>query len=138
MAVKRDTPLKWPIKAPPPWAFPAFNSGNYAGAQTGYANYLSLWVSETAAQIKVPKCRITKIRVNVLSNTTITASTLTLRKNAADTTITGTIPAVGTGQYEFTGSIDFAEGDLMCIKIVIGDNAAKVLGIYGGTVVMEV
>lgn len=137
MTVKRDTSLKWPIIAVKSWAFPAFNEANLAGAQTGYFCYWGSYVAAGSAEVQLPKTRITKVRIHIITNTTTSASTLTLLRNGAATGITGNIAAAATGFFEFTGNEEYQEGDRMAVQIDIGGTPAHALYVRGGTIVME-
>jgi len=119
---------------------PMFNGSTPAGGQTAYFNYWGGYASgyESSAQLKVIAGTITKLRINITANDLNSDSTITLRKNGADTSITGTITAGETGQLEFTGSVSVADGDLISVEIVIGGNSSQSLSIRGGSVVMEV
>jgi len=137
MAVKRDTPLKWPIQAVKSWIFPVFNEANLAGSQTGYFCYWGSYTVAGSAEVQLPKARITKVRIHITTNTTSTDSTLTLLRNGAATGITGVIGAGATGFFEFIGNEQYAEGDRVTVEIVIGGTPAHACYVRGGTIVME-
>jgi len=120
--------------------FPILPSVTPAGAQTIYCAYHGSYSSayETSAQVPMPKCKVKKITINIISNTLGSASTLTLRKNGASTGVTITINAGQTGQLSVNCDVQFNEGDLLSIEIVVGGTNAQRLGIRGGLVWLEI
>jgi hypothetical protein len=62
---------------------------------------------------------IRKIRTYIATNTLSISTVVTVRKNAADTALTFTIGAAGTGVFEdATNSFTYADGDTICLKYV--------------------
>jgi hypothetical protein len=120
--------------------FPILPSTTPAGAQTIYCAYHGGYSSgyESSAQVPMPKCRIKRVTINIGSNTLNSASTLTLRKNGASTGVTITIGAGQTGQLSVNCDVQFNEGDLLSIEIVLGGTSGQGLGIRGGVVWLEI
>jgi hypothetical protein len=122
--------------------FPILPSVTPAGNQTIYCAYHGSYSSayETSAQVPMPKCKVKKVTINIGigSNTLNSASTLTLRKNGASTGVTITIGAGQTGQLSVNCDVQFNEGDLLSIEIVLGGNASQGLGIRGGVAWLEI
>lgn len=75
---------------------------------------------ETASQLKMPRCIVTRLRITINNNSLNGTSTITLRKNATNTALTVTIPAGSTTTIESNGGISFNDGDLLS---VLGVNA---------------
>jgi len=121
------------------WAFPVFPAIAPAGAQTAYFSYFGVYAAgyEVSAQVLMPASRIRAITINITANTLGTASTITLQRNAAATTLTGTIGVGAVGRLIFEGDVTFAKGDLMAIEIVIGGTAAQSITIRGGSIIAE-
>jgi len=120
--------------------FPILPSVTPAGNQTAYCAYHGAYSSayEVSAQVPMPKCKVKKITINIISNTLGSASTLTLRKNGASTGVTITINAGQTGQLSVNCDVQFNEGDLLSIGIVLGGTNAQGLGIRGGVAWLEI
>jgi len=120
--------------------FPILPSITPAGAQTIYCAYHGSYSSgyESSAQVPMPKCKIKKVTINIRSNNLNSASTLTLRKNGASTGVTITIDAGQTGQLSVNCDVQFNEGDLLSIEIVLGGTSGQGLGIRGGVVWLEI
>ena len=128
---------------PKTYSFPMSEggSGGYSRDQTGYMCYHLFSAVENNAKVPFPKGKATKIAIRVSTNSISTNdTTVTLRKNGMDTTLTFDIPADTTGLFSDSAhSVDIADGDELDFKIVIGLGTG-VDGIYfkGGTVEMEV
>jgi hypothetical protein len=120
--------------------FPILSSVTTAGAQTIYCAYHGSYSSwyESSAQVPMPKCKVKRITINIISNTLNSASTLTLRKNGTSTGVTITINAGQTGQLYVDCDVQFNEGDLLSIGIVVGGTDAQELGIRGGVAWLEI
>jgi hypothetical protein len=86
----------------------------------------------------MPKCKIKKVTINIGSNSLNSASTLTLRKNGASTGVTISIGVGQTGQLSVNCDVQFNEGDLLSIEIVLGGTNSQGLGIRGGLVWLEI
>ena len=112
-------------------------SGGYAQLQYGGAQTITYapvicagYVGEGAGQeIKMPKCVVTRIRVYIGSNTATTATTFNLRKNNANAGLSINIPATTIAEFINTGSIAFADGDMLSFNAVIGGSAANAFGV---------
>lgn len=66
---------------------------------------------------------VSKLYVRVITNSTSANSTVTVRKNGADTSLTCTVTAGTTGEFEDTNSghdVTVAAGDELCYKTVSG------------------
>lgn len=86
--------------------------------------------SEARAQVRLPACTVTALSLVCASNTLDASHTYTLRKNGGDTALTLTVPSTSTGTYRETGSIAYADGDLLSLTEV---NAASTgQGFVGG------
>ena len=136
-----DSPLKYPILVPAKtYQFPAFPAVAPVGNQTTYIAYHGGYSAgfESSAQLRTSSCTVTSISINVTGNTLNSASTITLRKNGAATSLTGTINAGQTGQLNFTGSVDFADGDLLSVEMVLGGTAGQGISIRGGSIVVNI
>jgi len=119
-------------------AFPILPAVTPSGNQTAYFNYYNGYAIESSAQTKITDGTVTALRVNIYSNSLGGDTTVTLRKNGADTSLTGTIPAGSTGQFEFTGSVSISKDDLIDVMMVIGGNASQSLAIRGGTLLIQI
>lgn len=85
---------------------------------------------------------LTHLRVNVATNAKAGASSLTLRKNGADTALTVAIPASTTGNFEdLTHSVDVASGDVFSYALdlaavsgnfAVGQASMRFTGSEGG------
>lgn len=72
--------------------------------------------SEIQMQVNYP-FRGSKLRIGVSANPYTGSSTCTVRKNAADTALSVTIPAGSTGVFSDTSnSVDFLGSDLVCYR----------------------
>ena len=120
--------------------FPILPSVTPSGSQTIYLNYHGAYSSgyESSAQVPMPKCKIKKVTINIGSNSLNSASTLTLRKNGASTGVTISIGVGQTGQLSVNCDVQFNEGDLLSIEIVLGGTNAQGLGIRGGVAWLEI
>lgn len=83
------------------------------GNQTGYLHIggdAAITSTETYAERRMPACTVIAIngRGDYASNLT-----LTVRKNGVDTGVTGVISA--SGRFRLTGSVAFADGDILTI-----------------------
>lgn len=91
-----------------------------AGSTSYFGNY-GISATETVVQVPIP-CACTIKTLYVATNTAQpgdNALALTVRKNAADTAIVTTVTAgAAAGVFSGTGSVAFAAGDLITIKIV--------------------
>jgi hypothetical protein len=95
-----------------------YELGDYWGAFTSLNNY---------AELKMPKCVVTSIRVFLGANSTAGATQTFYIVNATTSTSTAFAPAIAsgaaTGVYDLTGTATFADGDLLAIKNVGSANA---------------
>lgn len=84
----------------------------------------SLLTSSTEAEREITyrtAGTLSKLYVRVTANSASASSTLTVRKNAADTAMTVTIGAAATGVFEDTSNtVTVAAGDELCYKTVSG------------------
>ena len=101
----------------------------WTGATTDYFGPFDQQVftaaGETYFQLAMPKCVVTRIRINVFAHTLNSASTFYVRKNAANTTLTASVAATTTGVLSGSGSITFNDGDLLSIAGVLGGTGAQ-------------
>jgi len=100
-----------------------------ASAQTFYLNnpFVAFSaINEAISQIKMPKCLFTRLRIYINNNTLNGTSIYTIRKNGVSQALTLTINAASIGFFEATGSVSFADGDLLSIQ---GINAGSAGGI---------
>lgn len=106
------------------------------GNQSGYYTINNADATITAIEqygtIQIHACTVKAIRGNC--QTFGSGMTLTLRKNGVNTAITGTVS--GTGDFEFTGSVAFADGD--DLSIAFSTPSGGVEGINGLTLILEV
>lgn len=70
---------------------------------------------ETLAEASMPKCRVKRLWVNVITNG-MDSTSYTLRKNQVDTGIV--ITSTSTGQLSATGDITYDKDDVFSIKII--------------------
>lgn len=106
----------------------------YAGNQTGYMCYHGFYVIDSAAQRRMPKSKVKRISLNVSTNTLNSASTFTVRKNGVNTAIVLTVPALTTGIFTATGSVDYVDGDFFSIEGVLGGTDGQGLYPKGGDI----
>lgn len=107
---------------------------SFAGAQTlVYHCPAGAFTSanEALTQMKMPKCLVTRMRIIINNNTLNTATTVTLRKNGVNTTLTLVIPALSITTVQVSGAISFADGDLLSVSAVYGGTALQSMGILG-------
>ena len=104
------------------WYFTGFNAGitAYFSPVVGSSN-------ETISSTYFPKCTIKKLYVNIFSNTLDDTSSVMLRKNGADTGITGTFGEGVTGLLTFSGTVSVAEGDRISVRVIAGGSSGSVL-----------
>jgi hypothetical protein len=74
----------------------------------------------------MPACHVTRLRIYVSNNTVTLPSTFTIRNNGVATPITLTVPISGTGAFVATGSVSFADGDLLSVQGIIGNNGVSI------------
>ena len=105
-------------------------TSSYAGSQTIYYNMPGGgFAAEANTQVKMPKCQITRMRIVFGSNSLNSSSTFTLRKNGVATAITFTQASSTTTTSESTGTITFADGDLLSVQGSLGGTSGQSLGI---------
>ena len=114
------------------------------GSETGILDnqiiYFNWWGGfsasfEPSAEATIHKCSATKFKINIKDNGFTDDCTFTLRKNNADTALVLTVAAGVTGHLEATGSVDYAEGDKIDMKLDIPDVAGNpTMNIRGGYV----
>lgn len=80
---------------------------------------------------------VTKMQIQVISNSLSGASTLTLRKNETDTALSISIAAGQTGLLTATGSIPYTAGDRLDFHLVTGGLAVESIDIVSISVVYE-
>jgi len=98
-----------------------WSDGNsHAGSLTGYMSEHRLQASEAIAQYKMPKSTVKKIKVYISSNTLTSNSTITLRKNGVNTSLTFVIESEQTGWIEATDEVLFDENDLLSVSVALG------------------
>lgn len=96
------------------WAgYPAVVPGNGSGYIRNGESPLNISSIENYNQLHMPACEVVSIRGEAVSHSS--NLTLTVRKNGADTTLTGTITADGVFEMTGSGPITFADGDLLSI-----------------------
>ncbi|MBS1587066.1 MAG: hypothetical protein JSS82_16150 [Bacteroidetes bacterium] len=89
------------------------------GPLTGALNNIP--ANELFFQIAMPKCVITRIRVLAYPGAnTCAGTTFIVRKNAVATALTVTLPTATYTPVIGTGSVAFADGDLLSINGVLG------------------
>lgn len=86
----------------------------------GYASFEKNATESTREIIYRAPGTLSKLYVRVNTNSTSASSTVTIRKNAADTALSVTIGAAATGEFEDADSVTVAAGDKLCIKTVSG------------------
>lgn len=93
----------------------------------GYWGSASNHTSEADAEVIYRRAgSIDQFYVNIEQNDTSTNSTYTLRKNAADTSVTVTIPAATTGHFlDAVNTVTVASTDKIAVKIVIGTGGTQ-------------
>ncbi len=78
---------------------------------------------ENYCQTPMPACVVTNMKVNIYSPNAVTSNTVfTLMKNGVATAIVITVGSGATGWFSTTGSVTYAEGDLIDVKIVTGSS----------------
>ena len=99
----------------------ADNQTTYCGPSSTDAATPEYWV-----QMAMPACTVTDIKVTIVgSNTVSSITTFTVQKNGVATTLVASVPgstpagAGVIGIFTGSGSIVFAEGDLISVKIFI-------------------
>jgi len=101
-----------------------FANGNMATNATRYASFIAASTLETTEALAETKLRgtgtIKNAGVHILTNASTADVTYTLRINGADTSITFTVTGgAGAGlHYDSTNTETYADGDLVCWKIV--------------------
>lgn len=101
------------------------------GVAQGGTTYMSLMpvsggmfdASESNVEARVPSdITVTRLTINTVLNNVDNSSTVVLRKNGVDTAITISIPAgvPGEGNFTATGSVSFARGDRISVKMTVG------------------
>lgn len=98
------------------------NFGNSAGAALG--------AHTTEAQVELvhrgPDATLKNLRVVVTTNARASNSSVTTRKNNADTSQVATITASTTGTYtDLTNTVSFTAGDKIAYKLVIGSTTGN-------------
>ena len=102
----------------------------YAGAQTVFYNMPGgAFAAEATTQVKMPKCQVTRMRIVFSANTLNSSSTIALRKNGVATAISITQAAATTTTSESTGTIAFADGDLLSVRGVLGGTSGQTFGV---------
>lgn len=91
--------------------YPAIIGGNQTGFLRILGGDLGISAIENYNQVRMPACTIKGI--SGIAHSYSSDLTLTIRKNGEDTSLTGTITE--DGSFRFTGSVDFADGDLLSI-----------------------
>lgn len=87
----------------------------------GYASFEKNATESTREVLYRAPGTLSKLYVRITANSTSASSTVTIRKNAADTALTVTIGAATTGAFEETSSsVSVAAGDKICLKTVSG------------------
>ena len=120
------------------WLLPLSDgSSDIEGDTTIYMASFGFRSTEAHAQTRMPNCKVRAINIYVSVNTTLGVSTVTLRKNGIATALTFTIGVGATGWFRGTDGIDFADGDLLSVQIVVGSNSAKIISLGGGCVEVQ-
>lgn len=102
----------------------------YAGAQTIFYNMPGgAFAAEANTQVKMPKCQVTRMRIVFSANTLSSATTIALRKNGVATAISITQAATIATASESTGTIAFADGDLLSVRGVLGGTSGQTFGV---------
>ncbi len=81
-----------------------------------------------AQSLMKEKLTFTRLYVRVTSNTCITGSSVTFRKNSIDGNLTVTIPAATIGEFESTAILkdSVVDGDLVDWKVITGTGALEI------------
>ena len=87
------------------------------------------FATETNASVKMPKCQVTRMRIVFSTNTLNSATTIALRKNGVATAISITQAAATATASESTGTIAFADGDLLSVRAVLGGTSGQLFGV---------
>lgn len=95
-------------------------------------------MEDQAKDIIVEDVDITKITIKVNNNTTNSDSTITLRKNGADTLAVITIPADTTGVFTDEHVISLEAGDEVSFKIISGSGIAMTFGDIQSSLIMSI
>ncbi len=113
----------------------SYTSGYTADSTTAYAQLVGQVAPsstlEPAAQTQIPKAGVIKnLAIVILSNARTTDSTARIRLNGANSSITTTITALGTGTFEDTTNTEnVAAADLVNFSVTTGAGAAEVLSV---------
>lgn len=103
----------------------ALTSVSFGTSQTRYVQVNGNWLSQTtealAESYALTDCVVSQAQVYVATNSITAATTITLRKNGADTGVVITIGSGLTGYFENTANAAiFGPTDRYCWKIVTG------------------
>lgn len=80
---------------------------------------------ENYCQTPMPACIVTNMKVNIYSPNAVTSNTVfTLMKNGVATALVITVGSAATGWFSATGSVAYAEGDLIDVKIATGSSGS--------------
>ena len=113
----------------------SYTSGYTADSTTAYAQLVGQVApsstTESTAQTQIPKAGVIKnLAIVILSNARTTDSTARIRLNGANSSITTTITALGTGTFEDTSnSENVIAGDLVNFSVTTGAGAAETLSV---------
>jgi hypothetical protein len=128
--------------------FPAIPEVTTEGGQTVFIAYYGYSISpyEEYTKVHMPKCRVKRLNINIVSNNLSSASTLTLRKNGTDVASL-TIGARQTGQLYVNCDVPFSQNfdpnnpntvDYLSIKLVLGGSDTQYIDIEGGVIWLEI
>ena len=119
--------------------YPAFPATSINGNQTVYVAWHGMYTSANEASVKIfiSKCKVKRIELYVSTNSLGDNTTITLRKNAEDTSAVITIPAGGTGRYYVDCDVQFEAEDELSIRITLGGTTGQNLVIKGGNIWLE-
>jgi hypothetical protein len=100
----------------------AANQSGYYSINNGDATITAV---ENYAKVQMPKCSVKAIRGRC--NTYGEDMTFTVRKNGANTTLTGSVTATGTFEITSGGPIAFADGDELSLAFSIPPGQATAI-----------
>lgn len=97
------------------------------GGQTVYFSQWGAYSAQAPAERRVPKMKAKRFTMNITTNTVGDNTTFTVLKNGVETALTLTYGSTETGRKTIASDIQFADGDLLTVKAVIGGNPSSAI-----------
>jgi hypothetical protein len=107
--------------------YPFSYAGAFSGSQTGYWAVWGAYTGNASAETRFPTGRVLRLTVNVTSNTLNSASTFELWKNGASTGVSVSFASTETGRKTVTATHAIADGDLLCVRGVLGGTGGQTI-----------